>query len=454
MNLDEWKYRRGKALQNYYVTAFLAGLLINVYISTELFYIKQISHDGKQLVYLTIFLGMKNISSVIAALVGSIYYDLTLKIKELTIAVICLLIVGNALYVLPYSIWYPLFGTTIIGTYSAAFTAALAEIIHIVEEKDLAKTLGICGAFKTLGMFTGPCVAYAFFKVDVTIGNWHLTYGNMPAMVSGILAIILALRLFLSLDNLAKIHDLKANAERQKDAPLVEDRDFHDNDDFEEQYEICEKANYAKDGVESKSMKVYFKNAWHTLTGRHYCIFVTASATTCFIHFLSVNLITVMSIELLNWGVLLVATTRLVTLAGGISGTVLAIYVSRRIQDFYQFYAIVVSTMLPVGAIIVIPYIRNHTARGAFLLVTCFILGVLESSVRVMSVTLVAKLVRSELQGIAEALRVVSIYLANAISGFAVSTIYAHILIGGGLLLILNICCAFVLAFKIVYFTK
>ena len=135
MNLEEWKCRRRKALINYCVTGFLTGLLVNIYISTELLYIKQIVHDGDQLVYLTIFLGMSNISSVISALVGSICYDLTQNVKEITLAVIFLVAVGNVLYTLPYSIWYPLIGTTIIGSYTAAFTAALAEMIHIVEEE-------------------------------------------------------------------------------------------------------------------------------------------------------------------------------------------------------------------------------------------------------------------------------------------------------------------------------
>ena len=334
-------------------------------------------------------------------------------------------------------------------------------MIHIVEEKDLTRTLGVCGAFKTLGMFTGPCLAYVFFQVDATIGSWRLTYGNMPGIVMGTFAVILALRLYLTLDNLAKVYDLKSIRERrEKNTTLAEEHDFYDHDKIEGHHETVEKANDVKepflnyDGVEGKSLKVYFTNAWYTLTGRHYCIIVMASATTCFIHFLSVNLITVMSIELLHWSVLLVATTRLVTLAGGISGTVLAIYLSRSIRDFGQFYAIVISTMVPVGAIIVIPYIRNHIARGAFLLLTCFFLGVLEASIHVMSVTLVAKLVRAELQGIAEALRVIFISLAYAMGGFVVSTIYAHLLIGGGLLLILNLCCAFALAFEIRYFME
>ena len=110
--------------------------------------------------------------------------------------------------------------------------------------------------------------------------------------------------------------------------------------------------------------------------------------------------------------------------------------------------------MLPVAAIIIIPYIKHYHAKVALLMVNGLILGVLEAAVHVVSIAIVAKLVRSEMQGIAEALRMAILYLARALSGFIVSTIYEHILIGGAIVITLNLCCAIALAFEIDYFTR
>ena len=90
MDLEEWKFRRSRALRNFYAASFYAGLLTSAYISTELLYIKQIVHDNDPLLYLTLLLGLSNTSSVIAAFVGSIYYDFTFKVKELCVAVMLL----------------------------------------------------------------------------------------------------------------------------------------------------------------------------------------------------------------------------------------------------------------------------------------------------------------------------------------------------------------------------
>ena len=451
-------------MKTYYAAAFYTGLLISAYISTELLYIKQIVHDENSLIYLTLLLGLSNTSSVIAAFVGSIYYDFTFKVKELCVVVIVIVAIGNILYVLPYSIWYPLVGTTIIGINTAAFASALAEFTHVVEEKDLTRTLGVVGALKTTGMFTGPCLAYIFVKVDVTIKGWRLTYGNMPGIVMGILSVIPSLRLYLTLDNLVKIYDLKAHREREGSTFLAKNFDMKiklTHDQTEDEIDVI---NYGTDANESllkvekvkeKSLKEYLRNAWSTFTGRHFSIIVITSAVACFSHFLAVNLIIIIAVEILQWNVYLITTTRVVTLVGGIIGTLLVIYFSRFVRDFYQLYFIITSTMLPVGATIIIPYIKvYYTAQVTLLMVNGVFLGIVESAVHVVSITMVAKLVRSEMQGIAEALRLVLFYLADALSGFTVSIIYNNIIVGGVIVITLNLCSAIALSFEIDYFTR
>ena len=74
--------------------------------------------------------------------------------------------------------------------------------------------------------------------------------------------------------------------------------------------------------------------------------------------------------------------------------------------------------------------------------------------IHVVSIIMVAKLVRSEMRGFAEVLRLILFYMAHALSGFIVSTIYEHIIIGGGIVITSKHSSAIALAFDIDHFTK
>ena len=80
MDLKDLKCWRSRMLIDYYALSLFAGLFASIYISTEFLYIKQIVHGYNQLMCLIQLLALSNASSVIAAVIASMYYDFTLKI--------------------------------------------------------------------------------------------------------------------------------------------------------------------------------------------------------------------------------------------------------------------------------------------------------------------------------------------------------------------------------------
>ena len=161
-----------------------------------------------------------------------------------------------------------------------------------------------------------------------------------------------------------------------------------------------------------------------------------------------------MSVELLHWEVFWIATTRIVTLAGGLVGILLVTLFSKFVKDFVQLYIVVVCTSLSVIAITIVPYVYSRTAQEILLVMTALFLGVIEAGCHVISIAMVAKLVQSEMQGIAEALRLVFFYMARGLSGFIVSSVYQNIILSGGIVVFVNVCCAITLIFEIDYFMK
>ena len=134
VDLNEWKKWRSRTLLFFYFVTFYIGLLYSGYLSTELLYIKEIV-DGKHAVtYYSVGLGISCFIALLSVIVGSIYYDFTLDVKRLSVIVGFLVLIGNVLYVLPYSVWLVVTGIALIYTAIASIAALIAELTHIVEE--------------------------------------------------------------------------------------------------------------------------------------------------------------------------------------------------------------------------------------------------------------------------------------------------------------------------------
>ena len=207
--LKEWERERSKTMKLFTYGGFINGLLINGYYSTMYQYVQRMVNDKNTEQYYSLLLGLPMIAGAVSSFIGSIYYDFTKNVKQAIICSLVLMITGNIIYALPYSIYLVTLGYAMILCQSIALATMYAEINHIFLPEQLTATTGRIAISRALGTLAGPCLALGFSKVNVEIGSWTLSAGNMPAVVFGGMCLI-SLFFAMKITNLAKIYDLKA----------------------------------------------------------------------------------------------------------------------------------------------------------------------------------------------------------------------------------------------------
>ena len=460
ISIEDWKCSRRNVMILYYATSFYAGLTYSGYVATEYLYVKDIVHDRNALMNFSVVLGVSRTVAIFCALVGSIYYDFTLNVRGISLTVTLCILLGNILYVLPYSIWLILVGMVLINFDSAACSGIVAEITHIFEEKDLTSTMGLVCAFKTMGMLSGPCLSFAFVKVNILLEKWYLNYTNMPGIVFGALAVPLLIWMIFSLKNLARLYDLKALRESETENSIQHtkqesEKKLPDESDEHTSHRKSSSDKFLNEEAHKiKSVTSYFKTAWDILASRHYGIVVITGAIAIFSHKLLMNLFTVMAVELLDWGVNWLAAIRIITMIGGLVSTVLVIFLSHHIRDFILLYIVIATSILPIVMVTVLPFINNLVAQGTILFVAAFCTGGVDAACHITTIAMVAKLVNSRFQGIAEAVRLAIFHVSYTFSGFLVNIVYENIIIGGSVIGFLIAICAVALVFEIGYYMK
>ena len=197
--------------------SLLLGVLFTGYFATEYNYIGDvIMHENQTEFYYSLNLGVSHVSAVMATVVGSIYYDLTMNLRAATVTSLSIVVIGNLLYSLRYSVFLVIIGDAMILCLTAAIVTVVAEVAHVYEEAEMTAKMGVVCAFKTVGMLIGPCLALVYTRVDVPLNDWKLDSGNLPAVVLGSLCLMYTLIILLFGKDLAKMYDLKANRELEK----------------------------------------------------------------------------------------------------------------------------------------------------------------------------------------------------------------------------------------------
>ena len=168
-------------------------------------------------------------------------------------------------------------------------------------------------------------------------------------------------------------------------------------------------------------------------------------------HFLALSILAMISIESLNWTINDVSYLRLTTLGGGLISTFLVVILSKRFNDSKMMLVQNCVTLVPVILILIIRNITTITIQAALLYACAFILGLTDASCycHILSISMVSKIVKADLQAIGEAVRLILFYIAYAISGFGTSAIFFNIVIGGGVILFANLVGIVLLAYDI-----
>ena len=477
VDLKHWEKLRSKAIAIYSAGAVISGLIMTGYYPTMYEYIKGIVIDENTEQWYSIVLGTACILATISSLMVSIYYDFTKNVKQACICSLILVIIGNVMYLLPYSIYIIMFGYALVLCQTMSVAAMVAEINHIVPAEQLTVAFSRFAAFRGIGLLLGPCLAIAYAKVDIKVGSWTLEPGNMPSLVYGGICFVYIFVLF-SLKNLAKLYDLKAvNITIQQKSSI---NVYRQNVDIEEeaQIEVCERKasdSFATSGSNivsseaseatlkpgkpikevpahtyeggNKTLRLYFSVVRKILLSKSYTILWFSSLVPTFIHNLVLSLLGVVVYETLKSGIKHVSYAFMVQLGGGIISTLIVTMLTKYVRDVWMAVGEILITMIPVALLIIIPYIEGSTVRFALFYIAAFINGVADTSCDILSTVMVGKVLQPEYQGIGESVRLLGFYIAYSLSSYGTGIVFNSMLAGGCTLCALNLIMAFLLIY-------
>ena len=213
---ETWKHHRRPQFINFCFGAYVIGNSLSIYMQTEFFYFKDVMKTEEPGFYYGLSRACLSGSAAICSMLVSYYGDRTNNIREMSITISVLNIIGNILYLLYYSPYIVLFGQFLCGTIAARNVVIQSLISRVFSRTEISQRTAITVLFAALGGFSGPGLTFAFKHVHLELGDWQLTIGNMPGLYMCFLSTIELFLNYFILKNVSKEFDALLPEERLK----------------------------------------------------------------------------------------------------------------------------------------------------------------------------------------------------------------------------------------------
>ncbi|CAB3983436.1 major facilitator superfamily domain-containing 8-like, partial [Paramuricea clavata] len=158
---------------------FTDGCENNFIAPTAWYYIESL---GKTKWFLAIVLSSFNLSALIASPIVGCIADRFGHVKFLIMLTYVAKVLGNLLYSVNTSAYFPLFGRTISGIAESSFGIFMAQVALYTTAKDRAGVFAVLEGVFVLGAACGPAIG-SFVTFNTTILGWKIDAGNSPGIV-------------------------------------------------------------------------------------------------------------------------------------------------------------------------------------------------------------------------------------------------------------------------------
>lgn len=251
MNTDMFLLKKKLLVMSLFIRYALCGVEYSVVLPTALLYMKSLNAG-------TFFTGVTIAAYPAAAMISlplfGYLYDKTQRIRELLLVLNFFELIGNILYAMPYSKWYPGFGRFIAGLGDGFLALSIGEVANIYPTSQRLVILSIMEFGRIAGIMIGPSFNVIIKGQRYFISTWVLDDNTFPGVLMAFLWLLMELITVFCVFNLAKeLTACNKPDEQITKKPLLEEpRDqFSDNEEAEENLKSVEGIVTSKEMKES-----------------------------------------------------------------------------------------------------------------------------------------------------------------------------------------------------------
>ena len=211
IDIDKWKMKRKGTFVIYTIQYFVSGAEQSINLSTLWLYVTSLMNTNSPGTFYALINASFFLPPILFGPALARYADRTRNVKFCLIIGNCIAILGNILYVIPFSPYYALCGRFLQGFMLAMRSLMTGEIARSYPSNETQYNVPILAIVELLGYSLAPALMLYLQRTNFWMGNIHITYANVTGVVILGFVILLQVLIILFAHNLSAEYDLKGN---------------------------------------------------------------------------------------------------------------------------------------------------------------------------------------------------------------------------------------------------
>lgn len=238
---NEWLKKRNRTFISFCIVCFGLGFEYSLIFPSLWFYMKDIIKADKPQLFYGLAISAYPASSIVGAFTIASYADKTKKTRHAILLLLTCEIIGNGLYSVYFSEWFPVIGRFIAGFGDVANMVVIGEVSRSYESDEITSKISWMVMCFSVGFTISPGMNILFKSTDFHIGPLHMGSGNMPGFFMALCFILIIILSFFMVSDISREFDLKATNEQMssrdikgidcKQHDLMLNRDGEDEDE-------------------------------------------------------------------------------------------------------------------------------------------------------------------------------------------------------------------------------
>ena len=208
--LRKWKIKRKKTLVIFVLQYVVGAINFSIILPSMWIYLKQVHSPFPSIFYGVIY-GLSQANTLVFSLLIGWIADKTRRIKLILLVINSLIILGNLIYSIGYSQYVILLGKVLSNLSMVTYPVISGEIPRCYKPAELQQVITLCTVGNALGFVLAQCLNMLLKHIDIKItGSYHLSTVNAGSVLSMFLYIIMQVLNLIFGHDLSKQIDLKA----------------------------------------------------------------------------------------------------------------------------------------------------------------------------------------------------------------------------------------------------